>query len=98
MTNLSTVNEPAAGSADTAPVASRLPARKARTGWRALLPTMTPWLGIGLFLVVSIALFGLIGPYLVGDPSEIRDIGLTPPSGEFVLGTTQTGQDVFAQL
>lgn len=98
MTNLSTVNEPAVGSADTAPVASGPPARKARTGWRAMLPTMTPWLGIGLFLVVSIALFGLIGPYLVGDPGEIRDIGLTPPSGEFVLGTTQTGQDVFAQL
>jgi peptide/nickel transport system permease protein len=73
-------------------------ARPVRSGWRMLLPTMTPWLAIGLSLVVGITLFGLIGPYLVGDPQQIRDQGLTGPSAEFPLGTTQTGQDVLAQL
>ena len=63
-----------------------------------LLPTMTPWLAVGLVLVVGITLFGVLGPYLVGDPTQIRDQGLTPPSAEFPLGTTQTGQDVLAQL
>ncbi|SFJ68952.1 ABC transporter permease [Cellulomonas sp. KH9] len=99
MTHLSTDNGPTVGSAadeKLAPVASS--ADRPRAGWRAMLPTMTPWLALGLFLVISIALFGTIGPYLVGDPGQIRDIGLTAPSGEFVLGTTQTGQDVFAQL
>ncbi|GAA1875224.1 ABC transporter permease [Myceligenerans crystallogenes] len=67
-------------------------------GLRALLPTMTPWLAAGLVLVVGVTLFGLLGPLLVGDPREIRDLGLAPPSAEFLLGTTQTGQDVLAQL
>ncbi|THV33894.1 ABC transporter permease [Glycomyces buryatensis] len=69
-----------------------------RSGWRMLLPTMTPWLAVGLILIGSITLFGLLGPFLVGDPTTIRDQGLTGPSSEFWLGTTQTGQDVLAQL
>jgi len=72
---------------------------RARTSsWRLMLPTMTPWLAVGILLVVGIALFGIIGPSLVGDPATIRDIGLTGPSAAHVLGTTQTGQDVLAQL
>jgi len=59
---------------------------------------MTVKLGIGLGLTGLITLFGLIGPLLVGDPSAVRDIGLTAPGNGFLLGTTQTGQDVFAQL
>jgi peptide/nickel transport system permease protein len=97
MTNPS--NEPAA--ADRAELLAEEAAqtgRPVRSGWRMLLPTMTPWLAVGLILVGGITLFGLIGPYLVGDPTLIRDQGLTPPSGEFPLGTTQTGQDVLAQL
>ena len=69
-----------------------------RAAWRLMLPTMTPWLAFGLFLVLGIALFGVIAPHLLGSPTTIRNIGLTPPSGEHWLGTTQTGQDVFAQL
>jgi ABC-type dipeptide/oligopeptide/nickel transport system permease subunit len=69
-----------------------------RRGWRALLPRWSPKLGIGLALVVAIALFGVIGPFLTGDPSAISSIGLTAPGGGHLLGTTQTGQDVFAQL
>ncbi|UVS78138.1 dipeptide/oligopeptide/nickel ABC transporter permease/ATP-binding protein [Actinokineospora sp. UTMC 2448] len=63
-----------------------------------LLPRWSARLGVGLGLVGLITLFGLLGPLLVGDPNAIRDIGLTPPGGGHLLGTTQTGQDVFAQL
>lgn len=97
MTNPS--NEPAA--ADSAALLAEAAAetgKPVRSGWRMLLPTMTPWLAVGLVLVGGITLFGLIGPLLVGDPTQIRDQGLTPPSGDFLLGTTQTGQDVLAQL
>src|SRR3954447_5653370 len=69
-----------------------------RPAWRLMLPTMTPWLALGIVLVVGIMLYGLIAPYLVQDPDAISDIGLSPPSSEHLLGTTQTGQDVFAQL
>ena len=71
---------------------------KPRSAWQMMLPTLTPWLLVGLVLIGAISLFGIIGPFLVSDPLTIRDIGLTPPSWEFILGTTQTGQDVFAQL
>jgi ABC-type dipeptide/oligopeptide/nickel transport system ATPase component/ABC-type dipeptide/oligopeptide/nickel transport system permease subunit len=60
--------------------------------------TWSPKLGAGLGLAVLIVLFGLAGPLLTGDPATIRDIGLTPPGGEHLLGTTLTGQDVLAQL
>lgn len=59
---------------------------------------LTPKLIIGLVLAGAIVLFGVLGPLLVTNPSTVRDIGLTGPSGEHILGTTQTGQDVFAQL
>jgi ABC-type dipeptide/oligopeptide/nickel transport system permease subunit len=78
--------------------AALLPPARRRGGWRAVLPAWSPKLGIGLGLVVAIALFGLIGPVFTGDPDTIRNIGLTPPNGEHLLGTTQTGQDVLAQL
>jgi peptide/nickel transport system permease protein len=69
-----------------------------RSPWRLMLPTMTPWLATGLILIGVIVLFGVVGPFFVGDPAAIRDIGLTGPSAQHLLGTTQTGQDVFAQL
>ncbi|MFD4668620.1 dipeptide/oligopeptide/nickel ABC transporter permease/ATP-binding protein [Lentzea sp. NPDC058450] len=60
--------------------------------------TWSPKLGIGLGLAAAIVLFGVIGPVFVGDPATIRDIGLTSPGGDHLLGTTITGQDVLAQL
>ena len=101
MTNLSPANEPVLDideAIDAEAAEPGRPGRAPRSGWRMLLPTMTPWLAVGLVLVVAITLFGVLGPYLVGDPTQIRDQGLTPPSAEFPLGTTQTGQDVLAQL
>ncbi|OZG62831.1 ABC transporter permease [Bifidobacterium lemurum] len=64
----------------------------------SMLPPMTPKLGIGLGIVATIVLFGVFGPMVLGDPNAIDDIGLTGPSAQHWLGTTQTGQDVFTQL
>ena len=69
-----------------------------RRGGHQLLPSLTPKLVTGLVLSGSIVLFGFVGPLLVGDPDQINDIGLGSPGGGHLLGTTQTGQDVFAQL
>ncbi|MEU0877106.1 dipeptide/oligopeptide/nickel ABC transporter permease/ATP-binding protein [Lentzea sp. NPDC005914] len=66
--------------------------------WQGLLPRWSAKLGFGLGIAGAIVLFGLIGPLLTGDPATIRDIGLTPPGGEHLLGTTVTGQDILAQL
>ena len=74
-----------------------LAAPRTRTG-RRVLPRWSPKLAIGAGIIVVIGLWGLLGPVLVGDPDAIRDIGLTAPSGTHLLGTTQTGQDVLAQL
>lgn len=82
----------------TAQLAVARGAGKPRSALRLMLPTPTPWLIAGLALIGGIALFGTVGPYLTMDPTEIRNIGLTPPSADHILGTTQTGQDVFAQL
>lgn len=59
---------------------------------------MTPKLTAGLTIGGLIVAFGLLGPFVVQDPSRVDDIGLTGPSGAHLLGTTQTGQDVLAQL
>nr|WP_300339576.1 ABC transporter permease [Actinomyces sp.] len=84
---------PATSSASRAPGAVPTTRRSRRRRLR-----LTPKLAIGSGVVTLTVLFGLIGPLVVGDPSLVRDIGMTAPSGEFVLGTTQTGQDVLAQL
>ncbi len=98
MTNVTAQTQPAAAELTGPAAEPDGPGTRARPGWRSLLPTMTPWLAIGLGLVIVITLFGILGPLLVGDPQRIRDQGLTGPSAQFWLGTTQTGQDVFAQL
>jgi peptide/nickel transport system permease protein len=102
MTNItpSTEPPPAADGADASvdPAAWTSPSDPRRSSLRLLVPTLTPSLATGLILVGSIALFGLLGPYVVGNPSTIRNMGMTGPSPEHLLGTTQTGQDVLAQL
>ncbi|NUS05237.1 MAG: dipeptide/oligopeptide/nickel ABC transporter permease/ATP-binding protein [Nonomuraea sp.] len=65
---------------------------------RAALPRLSPKLVTGLVLITAIALFGVAGPLFAGDPDAINDIGLTSPGGGHVLGTTQMGQDVLAQI
>lgn len=70
--------------------------RKSRAD--SILPPMTPKLAIGLTIVGIIAFFAIVVPFFVQDPNKVSDVGLTAPSAEHWLGTTQTGQDVFAQL
>ncbi|MDI6099321.1 ABC transporter permease [Actinoplanes sp. NEAU-A12] len=78
--------------ADT--VALTAPVTRRRPTW----PPLTAKLAAGLILGGAVVLFGLLGPLLVQDPSRVGDIGLAGPSGDHLLGTTQTGQDVLAQL
>ncbi|TCO42256.1 peptide/nickel transport system permease protein [Kribbella antiqua] len=59
---------------------------------------LSPKLVVGLVICGGITLFGIVGPFFVGDPQKVDNIGLTPPGSGHLLGTTQTGQDVFAQL
>jgi len=68
------------------------------TGTRQLLPSMTPKLAAGLIVAAAIILFGVLGPFLVQDPTAISNVALSGPTGAHLLGTTQTGQDVLAQL
>ncbi|WOF22489.1 ABC transporter permease [Microbacterium betulae] len=104
MTNITPTTEPSVADATetivtrTARELRAARGRRSRSALRQMLPTLTPWLALGLVLIVGIALFGLVGPLFAGDPTAIRDIGLTGPSAEHLLGTTQTGQDVLAQL
>jgi peptide/nickel transport system permease protein len=99
MTNLTPTTEPSVADADEALAATaREEGRKPRAGWRAMLPSLTPSLVIGLGIVAAIVLFGLLGPLFVQDPSVVRNTGLQPPGNGHLFGTTQTGQDVLAQL
>lgn len=59
---------------------------------------LSPKLVVGATIVIVIVLFGLIVPFFAQDPTSVSNIGLAPPSAEHLFGTTQTGQDVFAQL
>jgi peptide/nickel transport system permease protein len=65
---------------------------------RLPLPPMTAKLAAGLIIGGATLIFGLVGPFFVQDPRLVDNIGLTGPSGDHWLGTTQTGQDVLAQL
>jgi peptide/nickel transport system permease protein len=52
----------------------------------------------GLAIVGFFALVAVLGPMLGGDPEAVGYERLGAPSGAHWLGTTDTGQDVFAQL
>ena len=80
---------------DPAVVAAELPTGR---GPRRRLPALQPKLIAGLVICGGIALFGLVGPWFVGNPNTVDNVGLRGPGGGFLLGTTQSGQDVFAQL
>jgi len=78
-------------------VAAARASRRSKGGARSR-PQLTAKLTVGLLLGGLIVAFGVIGPFVVGDPSAVRNIGLTSPAGAHLLGTTRTGQDVLAQL
>lgn len=71
---------------------------KKRGSIRALLPSSSPKLIVGVSLTILIVAWGFIGPLLVGDPNGISTDAYAPPSLDHLLGTTQTGQDVWTQV
>jgi peptide/nickel transport system permease protein len=74
------------------PVGGRL-----RDFWRIV--TVNRKVTIGFFIIVFFVLVSIFGPLLVHqDPNALSNETLMPPSAQHWLGTTQTGQDVFAQL
>ena len=52
----------------------------------------------GTSIVGFFVLLGLIGPFFIGNPNHIGGPQYAAPSVHYWLGTTQIGQDVFAQL
>ncbi|HXI55811.1 MAG TPA: ABC transporter permease [Polyangia bacterium] len=52
---------------------------------------------VGLCILALFGGLALIGPALVGDPSDFVAVPLLPPSAAHWFGTTGQGQDVFAQ-
>ena len=68
-----------------------------RVWWR--IATGHPKVMAGLVIVLFFVLVALLGPFFVhGDPNAFSADALQPPSSAHWLGTTQTGQDVLAQL
>lgn len=54
---------------------------------------------IGLGILGFFILMAIVGPYAAPyDPSALSAHTLAPPSAAHLLGTTQTGQDVFSEL
>jgi peptide/nickel transport system permease protein len=64
--------------------------------WKGLLRSGK--LRVGLSIVVFFVLLGVVGPFFVQDANRTGDLQLAGPSGGHLLGTTNTGQDVFKQL
>lgn len=94
---LATDEQPAAVAfADTAAMATREKPR--RRSLAAVLPPASPKLIIGLVLTLGIVLFGLIAPFFVQDPKFSGNPSMLPPGPDHLLGTTQLGYDVLAQL
>jgi len=105
MTNTVPLDDSAATSApdgagpSTVAAALSLPTSKRRSSLAALLPSATPKLIVGLSITAAIVLWAIVGPLVVGDPNAISTAAfLHPGSHGHLLGTTQTGQDVWAQI
>jgi peptide/nickel transport system permease protein len=58
----------------------------------------SPRLVAGTAIVGVFVLLGVIGPFFISNPNQIGGPQYAGPSAHYWLGTTQTGQDVFAQL
>lgn len=74
------------------------PRRRVRSGFAQFLPRRSGKLIAGVVLTLGIVAFAVIVPFFSQDPNHVSNIGLQPPSAAHLLGTTQTGQDVLAQL
>lgn len=63
--------------------------RRTSRGWKF-------WVGIAI--CAFFALVALTAPFLVPNPNQSSPVGLQPPSAGHWFGTTNIGQDVFAQV
>jgi peptide/nickel transport system permease protein len=72
--------------------------RAIRNLWRQL--PMTAKIGTVLFgfFVLAGIIGPLVAPYAPGYENPSPNLSLQPPSGQYLLGTTQSGQDVLSQL
>ena len=94
--------------ASTAPTQSELMRElriKARAGWTSRLPTSlaafvtNPKGMIGVFVLLAIVLFSLLGPmFSEYNPQRRAGKPHVAPGYEHVMGTTRMGKDVFTQL
>lgn len=67
------------------------------TLWRIF--TLNKKTTVGLSIILFFLVVALVGPLLTHvDPNALSNDILQPPSSTHWLGTTQTGQDIFAQL
>lgn len=80
-------------------VPAAAPAAKRRRGISAILPSWSPKLVVGVSLLGLIVLWAIIGPFFVADPNAISTLAFAPPGAHgHLLGTTQVGEDVWAQI
>ncbi len=90
----------AANTESAAPARTILPAQKRNFFgglWRIVRGDRK--VAIGLSIIVFFILLAIIGPFLdQRDPNDLVGPTALPPSAQYWLGTTSTGQDVFAQL
>lgn len=75
---------------------SGTPAATRLSGLRAAF--RSPRLVTGTCIVGFFVLLGIIGPFFTVSPNRLSQTELAAPSLQHWLGTTQIGQDVFAQL
>jgi peptide/nickel transport system permease protein len=66
------------------------------TGLRAAF--RSPRLVVGTSIVGFFVLLAIFGPFFFSNPNALSNTQLAGPSLKHLLGTTQIGQDVFAQL
>jgi peptide/nickel transport system permease protein len=69
-----------------------------QTSGRSYRQWIRPKSVVGIVIILAIVLFAVIGPFFVQDPHAVSSIGLAPPGRDHLLGTTNTGSDVLAQL
>ena len=83
---------------DSVPISPIPGGSRRRRRWTALL--QEPGTALGLFLVVSLLLAGLLAPWLpLDDPTEINlPDRLLPPSSGHLLGTDHLGRDTFSRI
>lgn len=68
-------------------------------GLRRFAPRWSPKLIIGLSISGACILWAIVGPCVVSNPTSISIYSLAHPlTHGFILGSTQAGQDVFAQI